>query len=435
MTIRRTVRQEPDIDGPAGRSRYVRRVPELSSSLAELVTDSPPVTEAHDTSVPAFGAYVDRVEAELSTASAGPAAAIADRVQRSAPDAIGLLLALKIAESRAVIRSLTEPIAITLLNPVYKETGRMLPRDQHPHGEDSIRYKAAALDHISALNPGISTRLVVIDDGCPDGSGEVAARIMAGVPGWEDRHDVLFLEAALEEGDPCVPPGLTTKDGERRSVKGGAVLYGMRRALRLDPGCQHVIVDNDADLSVLPDQLGLLLDGVVNDGLGVVAGSRREPDSVALIGEARNSRGTLFIRIWQHLLPGLAARVVDTNRAFKAFDAVALARIIDDVQIYTFPYQIEILQSAISRGVPLAPRGIAYIDSEAASTQHGESITETYLDQIRQIIDIAERFGTVEPDDPLLAFLTDVDDRAWRQIERDPPRELLDILGADPDPR
>ena len=122
--------------------------------------------------------------------------------------------------------------------------------------------------------------------------------------------------------------------------------------------------------------------------------------------------------------------MVDTNRAFKAFDAAALARIIDDVEVYTFPYQIEILQAAISRGVSLAPRGIAYIDSEAASTQNGESITETYIDQVRQIIDIAERFGTVEPDDPLLAFLADVDEQAWRAIEQDPPRELLDIVGA-----
>lgn len=405
-------------------------MPDLSGSLVEFIADSPSVAEAYDTSVPAFAAYVDRVDDELSWEADGSAAVAADWVRRTAPDAVGLLVALKIAESRAVIRALSEPLVLTLLNPVYKETGRMLPRDQHPHGEDSIRYKAAALDRVSALNPGVRTRLVVIDDGCPDGSGLVADRILAGIPGWEGRYEVLFLEGARQAGDPCVPPGLTAKDGERRSVKGGAVLYGMRRSLQLDPGCRHVIVDNDADLSILPDQLGLLLDGVVNGGLGVVAGSRREPDSVALIGESRDSRGTLFISIWQHLLPALAERVVDTNRAFKAFDAAALARIIDDVEVYTFPYQIEILQAAIARGVSLAPRGIAYIDSEAASTQHGESIIETYIDQVRQIIDIAERFGTVERNDPLLAFLADVDDQAWRAIERDPPRELLDILGA-----
>ncbi len=234
---------------------------------------------------------------------------------------------------------------------------------------------------------------------------------------------------ARELGDPDIPPGLTAKDGARRSVKGGAVLYGMRKALRFDSDSRHVIVDNDADLSILPDQIGLLLRGIVDEGLGVVAGSRREPDSVALIGESRDHRGSLFIRIWQHLLPQLAERIVDTNRAFKAFDSEVLARIVDDVQVYTFPYQIEILQAAVSRGTPPTAIGIGYIDSEAASTQQGDSITETYIDQIRQIIDIAQRYGTVPSDDALIGFMNDVDDRTWLQFEQDPPRELLDILG------
>lgn len=402
---------------------------DLADTIAALVADSPPVTEAYDTSTPAFMAYVDRVENDVAAASAEGPSNLLSAVQRVAPNAIGLLVALKIVESRAAIRTLREPVMLTLLNPVYKETGRMLPREEHPHGEDSIRYKAGALDRISSLNRGVQTRLVVIDDGCPDGSGALAAHILAELPGWNGRHEVLFLEDAREDGDPCVPPGLTAKDGERRSVKGGAVLYGMRRSLQLDPGCRHVIVDNDADLSVLPDQLGLLLDGIVEGGFGVVAGSRRESDSVALIGGTRDTRGALFIRIWQHLLPELATRVVDTNRAFKAFDAAALAKIIDDVEVYTFPYQIEILQAAISRGVSLVPKGIAYIDSEAASTQQGESITETYIDQVRQVIDIARRFGAVEPDDPLLEFMADVDEERWLAIEQDPPRELLDIVG------
>jgi hypothetical protein len=313
---------------------------------------------------------------------------------------------------------------------VYRETGRLLPRDRHPHGEDSLRYKTAALDRITRLNPGVATRLVVIDDGCPDGSGELAAEILAGLPDWDDRHEVLFLELARERGDPDVPPGLTAKDGARRSVKGGAVLFGMRRSLRLDTDRRHVIVDNDADLSILPDQLGLLLRGIVDDGLGVVAGSRREPDSVALIGASRASRGSLFIRLWQHLLPELADTIVDTNRAFKAFDAGALASIIDDVETYTFPYQVEVLQAAVSRDIPLAPQAVAYVDSEAASTQSGEAITETYLHQVRQIADIARRYDTVPPDDPLLTFLDEVDEDAWRRIEQEPTQELLDILAA-----
>lgn len=401
---------------------------ELPPAVIALLADSPVVVEAYDTSTPVFAEYVDRVEHELESGDIGDAAQVDALVPRE-DRTISLRVALKIAESRASIRNLSEPVVVTLLNPVYKETGRMQSREQHPHGEDSIRYKARALDQISRLNPAVETRLIVIDDGCPDNSGEMAAQILGGLDGWAERHEVLFLEAARRAGDPDVPAGLTAKDGDRRSVKGGAVLYGMRRSLRLETDRRHVIVDNDADLSILPDQLGLLLRGIVDDGLGVVAGSRREPNSVALIGESRDNRGSLFIRIWQHLLPELAERIIDTNRAFKAFDSQVLAQIIDDVQIYTFPYQIEILQAAVSHGVPPSPQGIAYIDSEAASTQQGESITETYVDQIRQIIDIALRYGTISADDPLIAFVAGVNDQSWLRIEQDPPRELLDILG------
>ena len=116
-----------------------------------------------------------------------------------------------------------------------------------------------------------------------------------------------------------------------------------------------------------------------------VAGSRRETDSAALIGGSRNARGRLFIQIWQYLLPELSNQIVDTNRAFKAFTSSGLQRIIDHIGIYTFPYQIELLQACISEGVPLEKRGIAYVDSEAASTQHGDAITETYLHQIHKI--------------------------------------------------
>ena len=101
------------------------------------------------------------------------------------------------------------------------------------------------------------------------------------------------------------------------------------------------------------------------------------------------------------------------------------------MQTYTFPYQVEVLQAAVTHEIPLAPQAVAYIDSEAASTQQGEAITETYLDQVRQIADIARRYGTIPLDDPLLGFLDEVDEEAWREIERQPTPALLEILNPD----
>jgi len=252
-------------------------------------------------------------------------------------------IALKIAESRRIVRELGTPVTITLLNPVYKETGRMQRREDHPHGEDSIRCKVRVLRGLEALSPHLTARLV----------------------------------------------------------------------------------DNDADLSVHPAQLGILIEDILEGRAGAVAGSRREVDSVALIGPSRNTRGHLFIRIWQHLLPELARTITDTNRAFKAFESGALARILPRIETYTFPYQIELLQACITSGIPLTTRGMAYVGSEAASTQDGAEITENYLSQI---IDIARRYGALDEEDELARFFLSVSEAEWQRIEADPPDSLAALL-------
>lgn len=395
--------------------------------IQALARRSPELTEAYDATRPEFTRFAAEFEAWFDRQDRSYDEL--DTVVRSSADGIttGIRLALKLAESRRLIAALDEMVTVTLLNPVYKETGRMQPRSNHPHGEDSLRTKVRALRELEELNPNFRTRFVVIDDECPDGSGELAHSILAEY-GDPDRYRVLFLGEAIDRSDPHLPPGLTHKDGERRSVKGGSVLYGMRTSVGDPVEGRHILIDNDADLSVHPSQLGLLVDDIVRGAAQVIAGSRREADSVATIGSGRDSRGQLFIQIWQHLLPQLADRVQDTNRAFKAFDAAALALILDDIESYTFPYQIELLQASVSRGIPLRPRGIAYLDSEAASTQQGEAITETYLHQIHQIIDIARRYHTVDPDDGLLRYFSGMTESEWAAIENDPPEELSSLI-------
>lgn len=308
----------------------------------------------------------------------------------------------------------------------------MKRRGEHPHGEDSIRFKMDALTHLETLNPMLSCRFYVIDDSCPDGSGNMAQAILN--EDYSDSVDsgkarVYFLAEAIDTDDPDLPPELTHKDGPNRSVKGGAILFGMRKALADDAVTGlHIIIDNDADLSVHPEQIGLLIEPILLGRAEAVAGSRRETDSAALIGGSRNARGRLFIQIWQHLLPELSNQIIDTNRAFKAFTSSGLQRIIDRIGIYTFPYQIELLQACISEGVLLEKRGIAYVDSEAASTQQGDTITETYLHQIHQIADIAHRYQTIGLSDPLLKFLESTDEKSWAQIESNPPEQIEDLL-------
>ncbi len=395
----------------------------------EIFNRAPAVTEAFDTTTTGFEAYVDEIDG-LYRQQELDYSALDEQARSFGDQSFGFRIALKIAESRRIIRDLEAPLTITLVNPVYKETGRIQRRAEHPHGEDSIRYKLKVLRELESLNPNFSARFLVVDDECPQHSGELAEQILKEFADEysSGKYRVLYLGKALNEQDPDVPPGLTHKDGENRSVKGGALLFGMRKAINDPVEGLHILVDNDADLSIHPAQLGVLVQPILEGKSQAVAGSRRETDSVALIGASRNTRGQLFIQIWQHFLPQLAKQISDTNRAFKAFTSEALKQILYDIRAYTFPYQIELLQACISAGVPLRRLGIAYVDSEAASTQQGANITETYLDQIQQIIDISQRYDTVPSDDALLRFFSTVSDERWHNIEATPPASLEDLL-------
>jgi len=397
-------------------------------SIGRWISEPPAVVEAYDTTRPDFEAYVDEIDAWYQR---GPAtySELDEKGRREGEAALAFRIALKIVESRRIVRELDTPVTITLLNPVYKETGRMQRREDHPHGEDSIRCKVRILRGLEALNPQLTARLIVIDDECPNESGRMANQILReyGEDHASEKYRTLLLGEAIDARDSELPPGLTHKDGTRRSVKGGALLYGMRKALKDRVGGLHLLVDNDADLSVHPAQLGILIENIVEGRAGAVAGSRREVDSVAVIGPSRNTRGHLFIQIWQHLLPELARAITDTNRAFKAFESAALARILPRIETYTFPYQIELLQACITQGIPLARRGIAYVDSEAASTQDGTEITENYLNQVQQIIEISRRYGMLDAEDELARFFLRISEAEWQRIEADPP-DTLDEL-------
>ena len=401
--------------------------------MLSLIDKSPSISEAYDTSTPAYCEYLEEVIAWYENQQKDYATIDAEvRADNPLERVTGFRIALKIAESHRILRNLNEPLTITLLNAVYKETSRMQPRAGHPYGEDLIRFKMNALAHLESLSPMLSCRYFVIDDGCPDGSGGMARTILdqdfpAAVASGKAR--VYMLSEAIDANDPDLPAGLTHKDGPNRSVKGGAILFGMRKALNDDVvKGRHIIIDNDADLSTHPEQIGLLIEPILQQQAEAVAGSRRNQDSVALIGDSRNTRGLLFIGIIQRLLPEMGRKITDTNRAFKAFTSSGLQRIIDRIAIYTFPYQIELLQACVSEDVPLEKRGIAYIDSEAASTQQGDSITESYLHQLHQVVDIARRYRTIDPSDPLLNFLESIGEDAWQAIESNPPGRVDDLL-------
>ena len=396
--------------------------------MKSLIEQGPTFHEAYDANTPEAHGYFNRVKEWLSSQDE-TIDSIDHRAVDLGPVALAFRTMLKFIASEQAIKELQRPVLITLINPVYKETGRLRTRQEHPHGENSLKTKIECIRYFESINSKFKGRVFVIDDECPDSSGKIAEKIIGEYPG--SPHRVFFLGQAIDEKDPDLPPRITHKNGNNRSVKGGAVLFGMKKALQHNGEDLHIIIDNDADLSVHPMQLGLLIKDIAEGNVKAVAGSRRENDSVALIGASRNQRGSLFIQIWRYFLPELAKNITDTNRAFKAFEHKALEKILPLIKIYTFPYQIELLQACISNGIPLIKRGVAYIDSEAASTQSGTNITETYLNQIHQIIDIARRYHTISDSNPLMDYFLSISEEEWRKIEADPPQDIRELLETD----
>jgi hypothetical protein len=102
----------------------------------------------------------------------------------SCPEPVPLLLhvAAKMAVSRRLVLDLAGPAHLSVVFAVYKEHQRILPAERFAGGENFLVRKVNQLDWLFAVRDDLSWDLVVVDDGCPEGSGRIAREIAAGHP-------------------------------------------------------------------------------------------------------------------------------------------------------------------------------------------------------------------------------------------------------------
>ena len=151
---------------------------------------------------------------------------------------------------------------------VYKEHQRILPPDQIAGGEDFLVRKVNQLEWLFKGQKDLTWDMIVVDDGCPEGSGRIAQNIIK-VQNCGKIVRVLFLAEAIAAGAPVTVP-LKTPDDSR---KGGSIALGMWTAAQT-PRENHVIVFTDADLSTHLGQTGLLMEQILAGGFDVAIGSR-----------------------------------------------------------------------------------------------------------------------------------------------------------------
>ena len=198
---------------------------------------------------------------------------------------------------------------------------------------DNIR---SIVDRLLVAVP--SVHVLVVDDGSPDGTGEIADEIAAA----DERVQVLHR---------------TSKDG-----LGAAYLAGFARAL---DGDYAVIVEMDADGSHAPEDLPALLAAL--GGADLVLGSRYVPG-----GRVRNwpahryalSKGAnLYARI------ALGVPIRDITAGFRAFRRQVLEELdLGSVQSQGYCFQIDMAWRVVQAGFRVAEVPITFTERE-----HGAS--------------------------------------------------------------
>jgi dolichol-phosphate mannosyltransferase len=219
------------------------------------------------------------------------------------------------------------PAPAWLVLPTYNEAENLEP----------IVRASLAVIRRSAAN---GHRILIVDDGSPDGTGTIADRLAAELPG-----EIEVLHRRAKSG-----LGRAYLDGFRRALDGGAAL----------------VCEMDADFSHDPADLERLLRAA--DDADLVLGSRYAPGGrVEGWDPLRRvvSRGGCWYA--QHVL-GLDVR--DLTGGFKCYRREVLEAIaLDTVRSQGYAFQVELTYRAVRNGFRVREIPIVFRDREVGTSK------------------------------------------------------------------
>jgi len=341
-----------------------------------------------------------RAETELAAASHGPAVAAE---------------AAAAARSRQRLGQLTGPIHLSVVWAMYGETGRMVPRAEHPHGEDFVRAKVRQLDWLTGGLPGVTWSIIACDDGCPDqpSSADLMTDIAAaeGYPGEGHRSVTVLRLADVIGGGIPISPAFDQLTSTGQSRKGGSILAGMAAAVRTGPGWasgagRHVVCYTDADLSANLAQLGSLaalivggdkVVGALGQRYGIEGAVLVRADGPVTEPQSTGGKPDKIIILFRHfvralLIPPLA-HVLDTQAGFKAFDGAALGPALEQMTSFNETFDVELLIRLAQLHGPqsLALEPIVFTEDFAATNFPSVEPGSRHLAMIHQVVELYDR--------------------------------------------
>ncbi len=199
--------------------------------------------------------------------------------------------------------------------------------------------------------------LLVVDDGSPDGTGQLADALAAADPRIEVRH------RASKQG-----LGRAYLDGFGRALEGGAA----------------IVVQMDADFSHDPATLPALIAPIVAGDADLVIGSRYTQGGGVLdwgIGRRLISRGgSIFARTVLRLTPS------DLTGGFKAWRAVTLSAVpFDGIHAGGYVFQIEMTFRASRAGARVREIPITFRDRRVGQSKMSRRIVVEALIVVIQL--------------------------------------------------
>ena len=334
------------------------------------------------------------------------------------------------ARSRRRLAGLSGPVHLTVVWAMYGETGRMVPRAEHPHGEDFVRAKVRQLEWLTGGLPGITWSIIACDDGCPDrpSSADLMTGIAAaeGYPGEGHRSVTVLRLAEVIGGGVPISPAFGQLISTEQSRKGGSILAGLAAAIAAGPARangpgRHVVCYTDADLSANLAQLGSLAAPVVAGGkVAAALGQRYGIEGAVLVRadgpvtepHSTSDKPDKIIILFRHfvralLIPPLA-HVLDTQAGFKAFDAAALGPVIGQMTSFNETFDVELLIHLAQRYGPraLAVEPIVFTEDFAATNFPSVEPGPRHLAMVHQVVELYDRF--VAPVSPVTGEAADL---------------------------
>ncbi|MCW2766144.1 MAG: Dolichyl-phosphate beta-D-mannosyltransferase [Nocardioides sp.] len=215
---------------------------------------------------------------------------------------------------------------------------------------DEATNLAWIVDRVRRAQPGVD--LLVVDDGSPDGTGDIADDLAAA------DSQVHVLHRATKAG------------------LGAAYLHGF--AWALDEG-YDVIGEMDADGSHQPEQLQLLLDALGDADL--VIGSRWVPGGSVvnwpLSRELLSRGGNLYVRVL------LGIRVRDATAGFRLFRRSTLEKIeLDQVRSTGYVFQTDLVARTLRAGLTLREVPIEFVERVRGDSKMSGSVATESLKMI-----------------------------------------------------